>query len=220
LGYISDSWKVKYLALETGSFALKSRNTKKDSAYINMFLSESKFRDSAIKNLLRTNIFNDIYKIENSLYTLTFAPDNFMLWEPDNNIRRSVESAMQILNGSLNSMSLGILYTSELNNICKIAPWNWNQEIKLITKNLSNYDPLYLNMEEALTLMKNNENAKLLLSVYDPANNSMNTYLKGHTDGPVNLYLFTEEDGEIYSKRINVPPFEEQKEFSFLIDSH
>ena len=74
----------------------------------------------------------------------------------------------------------------------------------------SKYNPEYLTTDEALYLVRAFFTSGIRDSHYDAATGQLTINMSGHTDVPTSCFVYTEKDGKIVERRVEVPVFENE----------
>jgi hypothetical protein len=129
-------------------------------------------------------------------------------WAPDNNVEESVGRGLRQLKRALNAMALATLFTHETDYIYKIEPNNWDKELKLISDGISDYNPIFLTMDDALKIVRAAKTSRLKSCSFDPSNEIVEATFTGKTDVETGFYLFTKSRDNICSELVKVPQFD------------
>lgn len=127
-------------------------------------------------------------------------------WYPSHDVSVSVERGTRWLKRALDSMVLATLFTHSY-EIYPISAADWRAILEGVTRNIADYQPIYVTLDEACRYVRATTTSKIGQSVYDPALRRVTTTLEGRTDLPTRFYLFSETDGQIESVLLDVPIF-------------
>ena len=128
-------------------------------------------------------------------------------WYPaDNDVPGSIERGTEQITRALDSMVLATLYLHET-NIQPISPGNWQAILAGIANNIVSYEPEYVTMDYACQYIRAMHTSDISSSTYEQETRQLAATLSGQTDMPTKFRLFTERDGSIQAKWIDVPSF-------------
>jgi hypothetical protein len=153
-------------------------------------------------------------KLFNSLTEI--RDDHGYEWSPDNNTESSAARGIRQLKRALSSMALASLFTHETDFIYKIKPKNWEEQIKLISKGIHDFNPMMLSIDEALKIVRAHKTSKLISTDFNKKNNQINIIIDGITDVKSYAYLFITENGDIKQNLIEIPVLKGLKMVSVL----
>jgi hypothetical protein len=128
-------------------------------------------------------------------------------WAPDNDVEPTVDRGLKELKRALNSMAMAVLFTHETDYIYRIKPENWESEIRLVTEGIKNYNPVYLTTDDAVKIVRTTKTCVISGVTYDTGQNKLIVTLKGISDIPSTLWVFTEKNGNIIQKLFTTPAF-------------
>ena len=131
-------------------------------------------------------------------------------WFPDNDVTATVGRGVRQLRRALDSMALAILFTHETDHLYRIRPDAWEEEIELVARGIAEYNPIYLTLDDGIRYVRATRTSWLRSCSFHPVPGEVEAIFQGSTDMPTHFYLFTEEQGEITSRLIDVSPFEGQ----------
>jgi hypothetical protein len=209
--YISDKWGMEYIGIN------KAINT--PYADTIPWIKGGPFRlyekpgtvtnNTALrgKKAVYYSDFVDIngYKFYNSLTEI--RDDAGYEWAPDNQIEVSAGRGTRQLRRALSSMALAVLFTHETDFIYRIKPESWEEQLKLISLGISDFNPVMLTMDEALKIVRANKTSHLTESVIEKGKENINITIDGYTDTKTFVYLFTGENEKIRQRLIEIPEF-------------
>ncbi len=130
-------------------------------------------------------------------------------WTPDNDVEATIKRGVIQLKRAINSMALAVLFTHETDFINKIKPKNWDKELKGISKEISDYNPIYITMDDALRYVRATKTSKLENFIKKDAN-KIKVHFSGYTDIPTHFYLFTKNFNTIHSRLVEIPIFKDK----------
>ncbi len=130
--------------------------------------------------------------------------------KPDNNVEATAERGIETLSRGLEGKSLAVLFTHETDYIFKIRPENWDQIFSRISQGISKYNPEYLDTDEALYLVRAFHTSEIRDSHYNAATGKLAINMSGNTDVPTSCFVYTEKDGRIVERLVEVPAFENE----------
>jgi hypothetical protein len=128
-------------------------------------------------------------------------------WAPDNNTGKSAARGIRQLRRALSSMAIASLFTHETDFIYRIKPENWEEQFKIISKGISNYKPIMLNLDEALKIVRAHKTSHLTKTEFSNETNNINITLDGTTDTISFVYMFTGKNENINQRLIEIPEF-------------
>jgi hypothetical protein len=130
--------------------------------------------------------------------------------QPDNDVEATAVRGIETLSRGLEGKSLAVLFTHETDYIFKIRPENWDQIFSSISHGISKYNPDYLTMDEALYLVRAFQTSGIRDSHYNAATGKLSMNMSGNTDVPTSCFVYSEEDGKIVERLVEVPVFENE----------
>lgn len=134
-------------------------------------------------------------------------------WMPTNDVNTSIQRGVNIISRSLQSMNFAELMTHEENYLKKINPNNWRLILKGITESIAKYNPHYLTIDSAMTVLESTYNSKVKSVYYESGNYRVK--FKGNTIASTSLYVYTANFDTVYQKLFEIPIFKDQYEFQF-----
>lgn len=138
-------------------------------------------------------------------------------WAPDNNNEASAGRGLTQLRRALSSMCLGVLFTHETDFIYSIDPKNWDWQLKTITEGVSDFNPLYLTIDDAVEIVRAMKTSKFNQVSFSRKENKLRLNLTGNAKVTTSAYLYTEgKNGSIEQKILDIKPFSKglKSEFS------
>ena len=129
---------------------------------------------------------------------------------PDNNVEASAERGIETLSRGLEGKALAVLFTHETDYIFKVEPENWDQIFNKISQGISKYNPEYLDTDEALYLVRAFKTSNIRDSHYNVATGKLSINMSGNADVPTSCFVYTEEDGKIDERLVEIPSFENE----------
>ena len=105
-------------------------------------------------------------------------------------------------------MALAVLFTHENSGIYQLKPENLEGMFKRISEGISDFDPMYMTMDDAVRIVRAHFTSEISDCSSDLSGKSLNINLSGETDTVSYAYYFTEQDGEIVSNMVEFPSFE------------
>ncbi len=134
-------------------------------------------------------------------------------WAPDNQTEKSAARGIRQLKRALSSMALASLFTHETDFIYRIKPESWEEQFKIISKGISNYKPMMLNLDEALKIVRAHKTSHLAKSEFNKGTNTsnINITVEGTTDTISFAYVYTGKNGNINQRLIEIPEFKGSK---------
>jgi len=128
-------------------------------------------------------------------------------WAPDNQTQISAARGVRQLKRALSSMALAVLFTHETDYIFRIKPECWEEELRLISSGISDYNPMMLTMDEALKIVRAHKTSNLSKSSFYKAKDRIDISLEGDADTKSFVYLFTGEKENISQRLVEIPEF-------------
>ena len=107
-------------------------------------------------------------------------------------------------------MTLAVLFTHENGSIYKLKPENLDAQFKLITQGISDFEPMYMTMDDALRIVRAHYTSNISECRSNLSGKYLNISLQGKADTVSYAYYFTEEDGNIVQNMLEFPSFEEE----------
>lgn len=130
--------------------------------------------------------------------------------QPDNNVEATAFRGIQTLRRGIEAKALAVLFTHETDYIFKVRPENWDQIFRKISEGVSSYNPIYLNTDEALKIVRAFHTSKIQASEFNVTSGELIVKLSGEADVPTSLFVYTEDNGRIIENLIEIPAFENE----------
>jgi len=127
-------------------------------------------------------------------------------WADFPELARSIELATNLVKRGLDSMAVATFFTHEY-NITPVPTERWRAVLQGLVNNVAAYNPIYVDMDYACEYARAVHGSRVSSSLYDPANQRLETSLVGSSNIPTVFYLFNEVDGGIDSVFVDVPAF-------------
>lgn len=140
-------------------------------------------------------------------------------WAPDNNTEISANRGIRQLKRALSSMALASLFTHETDYIYQIKPDCWEEQFKIISNGIKNYNPIFLTLDESLKIVRAHKTSYLAEAVSYSKKNRIDISLNGTTDTSSFVYLFTGTNDNISQRLIKIPTFKEYTKISITTES-
>ncbi len=123
-------------------------------------------------------------------------------WFPNNDVSSTASRGIRHLRRSINSMVMSSLFTHE-NFFNNITSTNFREILGELTSSISEYDPEYTSTDYAVQYIR----AKTNLKITDIREtlSSFDIYYSGNNDMNTKCYLFTEENGQIVYRFVELP---------------
>jgi len=128
-------------------------------------------------------------------------------WAPDNQTEISAERGVRQLRRSLSSMALAVLFTHETDYIFRIKPESWEEQFRIISREISEFNPMMLTIDDALKIVRATKTSKLGSIEADIQRGTVKVELRGYTDVKTYFYLFSDKKGIINQHLIEIPVF-------------
>jgi hypothetical protein len=138
--------------------------------------------------------------------------------EPDNDVEATADRGIRTLRRGLESKSLAMLFTHETDYIFRVRPENWDSIFQKISQGITAYNPVYMTTDEALKIIRAHHTSAIKNSSFNPGTGKLEIIMKGHTDVPTNLYVYTEVDNEVQEMQVEIPVFEESIILEVFLD--
>jgi hypothetical protein len=123
-------------------------------------------------------------------------------WSPDNNIDSTAARGIRHLKRAFDSMVLSTLFTHEY-YFETMSISNFREIIRIITSNLSMYNPEYKTIDYAVQYIRAKNNIKITGTV--ETSSSVEISYSGSNDLDTKCYLFTEQNGVISYSFVQLP---------------
>ncbi len=136
-------------------------------------------------------------------------------WAPDNDVDVSAQRGIRELRRALSGMDLAVLFTHETDYIYRISPENWDAQMKKVAEGIRDYDPMLLNSDDALRIVRAHVTSRLTGGTYDAPDNNLNLSFSGFADTTSYVYIFDSENGQIQQKLLKLPAFHDGLGISF-----
>ena len=130
-------------------------------------------------------------------------------WMPDNDVPATVGRGVRQLRRAFDSMALPVLFTHETDHIYRISPDNWSAAIAQVARGIADYGPIYVTLDEGMRYVRATRTSRLESCVHHSTRRELTAVLSGQADVPTHLWLFTENQGEIEQRLLDVPPFDD-----------
>jgi hypothetical protein len=102
-----------------------------------------------------------------------------------------------------------VLFTHETDYIFRVRPENWDAIFRQISRGIAPYNPVYLTTDDALKILRAHHTSAITQSNFDTATGKLEISLSGHADVPTNVWVYTESNGEVQERRVDIPAFGE-----------
>ncbi len=154
--------------------------------------------------------YSDFIEINNKKFfnSLTEIRDDAGYeWAPDNQTEVSAGRGIRQLRRALSSMALAVLFTHETDFIYKIKPESWEEQLRIISKGISDFNPIMLTMDDALKIVRSQKTSHLTETILGKDKKGIDITLNGSADTKTYAYLFTEENKKITQRLVEIPEF-------------
>ena len=138
-------------------------------------------------------------------------------WAPDGDVEKSAARGLRQLKRALDSFALPVLFTHETDYIYKISPEAWEAQLARIVNGLSDYQPIFVTLDEGIRYVRATKTSRLASAAYDPVTHEVTAHFTGHTDVLTHFHLFTNKY-EITSRLVEVAPFEDGRTIKCKIE--
>ena len=125
-------------------------------------------------------------------------------WHPLCDVEETVRRGVTQLRRAFDSMAVGVLFTHESCYIQRMSPRTWEASLRGITQAVKDYQPLYWTMDDICGYVR----ARHDMTLRDAAlcgENALRLTLDGKNDRATLCYVFTEADGGIAQKLVELP---------------
>lgn len=214
ISHVSKKWGMEYIGMN------KAINTPYTDSI--PWLKGAPFRlyekQGKATNASKAVYYADFVDINGNKFfnSLTEIRDDYGYeWAPDNKTEISAARGLRQLKRALSSMALASLFTHETDYIFKIKPESWEEQLKLISKGISDYNPMMITIDEALKIVRAHKTSHLSESDFSKGNGRIDISLEGDTDTRSYVYLFTGGNGSINQRLVEIPEFKRSIKFTF-----
>ena len=128
-------------------------------------------------------------------------------WAPDNDLEATVGRGVRQLKRAFDSRALAVLFTHETDYIYAIEPEKWDKELERISQAISINDPVYMTMDDALTVVRAYVSSNISSITYDPDGKNYSISFEGKAKVNTWVEIFTEQEEEIKSEFRLIPSF-------------
>ncbi len=142
-------------------------------------------------------------------------------WFPSDDpgyLQDTIDRGVAQIKRALSGMELSTLFTHE-DYIHNITDDNWRTILAGVTSGISSYQPQFVTLDYAAQYVRAMTTSSITSSIYDPANQRLDTNLVGSTDLVTQFHLFTENNGTIQTTRVDVPVFSGSTLVSYPLSS-
>lgn len=140
-------------------------------------------------------------------------------WQPDNNVEATAERGVKIISRGIEAKALAVLFTHETDYIYKIEPENWDQIFNIISGKISVYNPVLLTTDEALKILRAFQTSEIQNAVYDQKSGKVSLQMKGKTDVPTSVFVYTDQDETVREELIEIPVFQNELSKGFVLSN-
>lgn len=127
-------------------------------------------------------------------------------WAPDNNVEATVERAVRQLRRALDAKAPAVLFTHETDYIYRIRPENWEMIMAGIRKAINPWNVISLTSDSALKIIRAYATSSLNSYSFSEDNLTLTLNVSGYADVATTAEVFLENESEIVSRRIFIPP--------------
>jgi hypothetical protein len=140
-------------------------------------------------------------------------------WLADNrtSVSQATADGTEWLKRPLDSMAIATLFSHEYTFINTVSEPAWRQIMQGITTNIAGYKPMYVSMDYACAYARAIHDSNVTSSIYNPSSKSVSVNLAGQTDMPTKFYVFSEQDGQILGRLVDVPTFDGVKQIDYTL---
>ena len=135
-------------------------------------------------------------------------------WQPDNDVEASAGRGIRTLSRGLEAKAVAVLFTHETDYIYSIKPENWDAILKKVSEGISGYNPLYLTTDDALQMLRAYWTSEIQEGVYVQKSGELKIKMYGKTDVPTGVYVYTDHNGSVDEKFVEIPVFQDEIEIS------
>ena len=140
-------------------------------------------------------------------------------WQPDNDVEATAERGVKIISRGIEAKALAVLFTHETDYIYKIEPENWDQIFNIISGKISVYNPVLLTTDEALKILRAFQTSEIQNAVYDQKSGKVSLQMKGKTDVPTSVFVYTDQDETVREELIEIPVFQNELSKGFVLSN-
>jgi hypothetical protein len=91
--------------------------------------------------------------------------------------------------------------------VYRIRPENWDAALKGVAEGIADYEPISMTTDDAVTIVRAHRTSRLASCLLDASTGKIKARLDGEADVATSFELFGEKDGQIVSRRVEVPAF-------------
>lgn len=140
-------------------------------------------------------------------------------WKPDNDVEATAERGVKIISRGLEAKALAVLFTHETDYIYNVEPENWDQIFNKISGKISIYNPVLLTTDEALQILRAFQTSEIQYAVYDRKSGKISVQMKGNTDVPTSVFVYTDSDETVREELIEIPAFQNEVSQNFVLSN-
>jgi hypothetical protein len=129
-------------------------------------------------------------------------------WAPDGDVAASVGRGLRQLRRAFDGFALPVLFTHETDYVYKISPADWEAQIALIASGITDYQPIFVTLDEGVRRVRATKTSRLESASFDPATGQVTVHFGGRADAPTGFYLFRDE--QLASNFVEIPPFDKE----------
>ncbi|NMC37116.1 MAG: DUF4082 domain-containing protein [Bacteroidales bacterium] len=123
-------------------------------------------------------------------------------WFPTNSVYSTSSRGIRHLRRAFNSMVLASLFTHEASYIENITPANWREILRTVTTGVAGFNPEYTTTDYALRYIRAKKN--MYITRVLEKSGTIEIHYSGNNDMDTKCYLFTENEGQIYSSFVEL----------------
>ena len=138
-------------------------------------------------------------------------------WQPDNDVEATVKRGIEILSRGLRSKALAVLFTHETDFIYAIEPQKWDIILKEVTEGISEYDPEYVTMDDAVRMVRAFFTSQIAAGQYNPRSDKFTVEMSGETDIPTSIYVYMNDGDTIVEHKVMIPAFQNEVSHIFQL---
>lgn len=131
-------------------------------------------------------------------------------WMPDNNVEVTAERGIKTLARGLESKAVAVLFTHETDYIYDVKPENWDNIFRIMSEGISKYNPILATTDDALTILRAFQTSEIQNAAYDKKTGKVTVQMKGKTDVPTSVFVYTNNDETVMEELIEIPVFQDE----------
>jgi hypothetical protein len=138
-------------------------------------------------------------------------------WGPDNNCAETIWRGIKTVRRALDSMALAVLFTHETDYLSKIQPQNLEKELKGVMAGLADYQPVHVTQDEGFRYVRATKTSHFRTCNFYPQSQTIEAVFSGYADVATSFKVFYDAHGEIQTKTVAIPAFQQETKVTFNI---